>query len=171
VVSTPAADANTAVRPAARPRHRALVGGLVASTVILVALGFTPAGALDRLPGPWHQATGPAPAVVADDEATCVAPSPPPTTVAATAAASGASVSQTVTLVVPPIVRVLDATATTLTVRTNAARPPAPGDLVWVRQADDSYVAADAAMVQRVLSATWSDASWCSTTAAHTSIG
>lgn len=158
------------MRHAARPRHRALVGGLVASTAILVTLGLTPAGALDRLPGPWQRSTGPAPAVVTDDEATCVAPSAsaPTTTVVG---GSGTSLTQTVTVVVPPIVRVLDATDDTVTVRTNAARPPAAGDLVWVRQADDSYVAADDAMVHRVLSATWSDGSWCSTTAEHTSVG
>lgn len=159
------------MRNAARPRRRALVGGLVASTAFLVALGLSPAGALDRLPGPWHQPTGPAPAVATDDQATCGAPAAPATTVTTVAAPSGASLAQTVTVVVPPIVRVLDDTGTTVTVRTNAARPPAAGDQVWVRQADDSYVAADAAMVERVLSATWNDASWCSTTADHTSIG
>ena len=159
------------MRHAARPRHRALVGGLVASTAILAALGFAPAGALDRLPGPWHQATGPAPAAVTEDEATCVAPSAPAPTTAAPAPASGASLSQTVTVVVPPIVRVLDADEATVTVRTNAARPPAPGDQVWVLQADGDYLPGDDAMVQRVLSATWDDASWCSTTAEHTSLG
>jgi hypothetical protein len=170
VASTPTPDADTPAGGAARPR-RALVAGLVTSTAILLALGLMPAGAVDGLPGPWHRSTAPAPTAVADDEANCAAPSAPSTSVTTAAAPSATSLTQTVTLVVPPIVRVLDTTDTTVTVRTNAARPPAAGDQVWVRQPDDGYVVADAAMVQRVLSATWSDASWCSTTAEHTSTG
>lgn len=144
-------------------------------------MSVAPAGAFDSLRGPWHHDDDRADDRDADDheeessddheEESCVAPSAPATTATTTAPVSGASVSQTVTVVVPPIVRVLAASDNTVTVRTNAARPPAPGDQVWVRQADDSYVPADAAMAQRVLSATWSDASWCSTTAKHTSVG
>ena len=100
-----------------------------------------------------------------------MAPTVPATTPTTAASVSGASLSQTVTVVVPPIVRVLADRDGVLTVRTNAARPPAAGDQVWVRQADDTYLPADAAVVQRVLAATWDATPWCSTTAEHTQVG
>ena len=78
--------------------------------------------------------------------------------------------SQTVTVVVPPIVRVESDADGVLGVITNAARPPAPGDHVYRLQADGDYLPADDALVARVMSARWADGSWCSTTAEHRSV-
>ena len=75
--------------------------------------------------------------------------------------------SQTITLVVPPTVRVESDAGGVLRVITNAARPPALGDHVYRLQADGDYTAADDALVARVMGARWADGSWCSTTAVH----
>jgi len=75
--------------------------------------------------------------------------------------------SQTVTVVVAPTVRVESDAGGVLRVITNAARPPAPGDHVYRLQADGDYTAADDALVARVMGARWADGSWCSTTAVH----
>lgn len=138
----------------------------------MIGLGVGPAGALDRFPGPWHH-DGAGQAATGDDDhggrddASCDAPAPTvPTSAAAPAAGS---VSQTVTVVVPPIVRVRSDAQGRLTVVTNAARPPAAGDQVYLLQPDGDYAPADQALVARVMTSTWSGGSWCSTTAEHRS--
>lgn len=155
-----------------RTRVAGLALGLTAASTLLIGVSVAPAGAFDGLRAPWHHDDDWADVREDDDheEESCVAPSAT-TTPTTAASSSGSSLSQTVTVVVPPIVRVHADHDGKLTVISNAARPPAAGDLVYVRQADTGYVPADAAMVQRVLSATWADTSWCSTTAEHTSIG
>ncbi len=150
-----------------------LAFGLTAASSLLIGISVAPAGAFDGLRAPWHHDAGRDHVRSGDGhgEESCVVPTASTAPTTTPASSSGASLTQTVTVVVPPIVRVEGVHEGRLTVRTNAARPPALGDQVWVRQADDSYVPADAAMVQRVLAARWSDAPWCSTTAEHTSIG
>jgi hypothetical protein len=177
VVTTSAADATNAnARPARTIRHRALVGGLAATTALVIGIGVGPAGALDRLPGPWHRGevtpigADHAERSSGDDAVACGAPAAP-TTTAPAVRAGAASVSQTVTVVVPPLVRVQSDADGMLSVVTNAARPPAPGDHVYRLQTDGNYTPADDALVSRVMTARWAAGSWCSTTAEHRSVG
>ncbi len=138
-------------------------------------MGVGPAGALESFPGPWHRDGSSVQDSNAErdgieDERTCSAPAAPVSTTTTTPS-GGSSVSQTVTVVVPPIVRVQSDEGGVLSVRTNAARPPAPGDLVYLTDANGDHVPADDALVARVMSARWADGSWCSTTAEHRSVG
>lgn len=139
----------------------------------MVGIGVGPAGALDRFPGPWHRDGVGETALRVDDhiegdDLSCGEPTANvPTTVAPTA---NGSLTQTVTVVVPPIVRVQSAESD-LRVITNTARPPAPGDQVYLRGADGNYTPANDALVARVMTANWADGSWCSTNAEHRSVG
>jgi hypothetical protein len=161
-------------------RRRGLAGALLAISALAIAIGVGPAGALDRVSGPWNgkggdAATAPSadrPGRGPADEASCQAPAPATTsTTVATVPAGGSSLSQRITVVVPPIVRVQSDTDGELRIVTNAARPPAAGDLVYRLQGDGNYVPADPELVDRVLSSRWADGSWCSTTAEHRSVG
>ncbi len=140
----------------------------------MVGVGVAPAGALERFPGPWHRDSATEPSQTAHggghDDRACAAPASPAPTTTVPAPTGAATVSQTVSVVVPPIVRVQSDDSGALVVVTNAARPPAPGDQVYRRQPDGNYAPADAALVTRVMSAHWADGSWCSTTAVHRSV-
>ena len=137
----------------------------------MIGIGIGPAGALDRIPGPWHGEPATTAASPAEPTADCHAPAAPAPTTPVVTPAGSASVSQQISVVVPPIVRVQSDEGGVLSVRTNAARPPAPGDLVYLTDANGDYVPADDDLVARVMSARWADGSWCSTTAEHRSVG
>jgi hypothetical protein len=137
-----------------------------------MGVGVDASGAIDRLPRPWHHKAD-APTFHHSgrdepDDDSCVDPgtaSPPPTI----ATPPPGSVTQSLAVSVPPIVRVQSVDDRTVTVVTNATRQPAIGDQVYVRQADGGYVPAGAALVDQVMSAKWPrETSWCSTTAEHT---
>jgi hypothetical protein len=150
--------------------------GILATSALVIGVGVGPAGALDQLPGPWHRdgATEARPTADRDDSAedgTCTATAAPAPTTTAPTAVRGSSLDETITVVVPPLVRVQSDDAGVLSVVTNANRPPAPGDLVYVLQPNGDYDPADDAFVTRVMSAQWADGSWCSTRAEHRSVG
>jgi hypothetical protein len=100
-------------------------------------------------------------------DAWCAAPAPPAPATTTPVATGGAPMTQTITVNVPPAVRVVSDSDGVLGVITNAARPPAPGEDVYLLQADGGYAPADQALVNRVMHATWADGSWCSTTEVH----
>jgi hypothetical protein len=166
-----AVDERTTGRHAAVPlRRQALAVGLIGASTLVIGVGVGPAGAHDRVPGPWHRDGGRETSTTTDrenrDERSCAAPAAQaPTT--APAPTGGAAGGQTLTVVVPPIVRVESDVAGALGVVTNAARPPAPGDQVYRLLSDGSYAPADEALVTRVMTARWTDRSWCSTIAVH----
>jgi hypothetical protein len=172
VVNRDAGDGSDTQRPASGPfRRRFLLGGLVGASVLVIGIGVAPAGAMDGLPGPWHRGAEHGAAVDHDrhderEDASCVMPDTPAPTTTVPGPVDGA-VTQTVTVVVPPTVRVQSTGPGTLSVVTNASRAPAPGDEVYRLQPDGSYVRADEALVSQVMSAHWADGSWCSTTAEH----
>jgi len=181
VVEHPAVDAQSdAERPARTSRKHGLVAGVIATSALVIGIGVGPAGALDLIPGPWHSGDGSAATAAQPDrsgrasaeDASCgIAPAPVTTSTSVAAPSGGASLTQQITVVVPPIVRVQSDNDGELRVITNAARPPAPGDLVYLRQSDGNFYPADQDLVDRVLTARWADASWCSTTAEHHSVG
>lgn len=152
--------------------HRLCVLGCIAIALALfLVVGSGTSGAVERLRGPWHHPSGPETADHAgrghSDDRSCVDPGTEPAAPIA-GQASQSSITQTLSVVVPPIVRVQSIDERTVTVVTNAERAPAVGDEVYLRQADGSYAPAEAALVAQVMSAKWKPStSWCSTTAEH----
>ena len=172
MVNTDAGDGSDTRQPASGPfRRRVLLGGLVGASVLVIGIGVAPAGAMDRLPGPWHREGAHGAPVDHDphderEDTSCVTPDTPAPTTTVPGPVDGA-VTQTVTVVVPPTVRVQSTGPGTLSVVTNASRAPAPGDEVYRLQPDGTYVRADEVLISQVMSAHWADGSWCSTTAEH----
>jgi hypothetical protein len=146
-----------------------LAGVLAVTTIAVVGLGIGPVLADQRDADAPPSATDGAHEPASCTPAAPASPIPTPAaddTVDTVDTATGRGMTLQVT--VPATVRVESGEDAVLRIATNAGRAPAPGDHVYVRGADGTYTAAAPSLVTRVLSARWTDGSWCDTTQVHT---